>query len=192
MGRQKWKALADFIGKRDEQALDPAALDFTMKPWAKGRRTCLFSGQWSSVCSAAGEKAKKQGMRDCQDGFIYIANAGTSAQILNATKGTVMPKENSEVLIASGLHQFQHGRISKIDTSTSIPFAHIALRGARGQILVTRGAYVPLKYCVEMDAETLSTIEAEAKARRKARRKAEKESIENAAGNSAVKNIDWE
>lgn len=101
-----------------------------------------------------------------------------------------MPAQNSEVLIASGLHQFQHGRIRSIDTATEIPFAHVELRGCRGQLLVTRGAYVPLKYCVELDGETLRVIATEAKARRKARRQAEKEAIA-AAPAPAVADISW-
>lgn len=83
-----------------------------------------------------------------------------------------MSKVNAEVLIHSGMHQFHHGRIESIDTSTEIPFAHVALRGSKGQILTTRGAYVPLKYCAEIDKETCDAVAAARKAAMKARRAA--------------------
>lgn len=101
-----------------------------------------------------------------------------------------MPVQNSEVLITSGLHQFQHGRIESIDTATEIPFAHIALRGSKGQILQRSGAYVPLKYCVELDDETCRQVAAAAKARRKAHRLALKKAEEAAI--LAPQEIDWE
>ena len=52
---------------------------------------------------------------------------------------------NSEVLIHSGMHQWQHGVIERIETATEIPFAQVALRGSKGQVLQRSGAYVPLK-----------------------------------------------
>lgn len=82
--------------------------------------------------------------------------------------------KNAEVLISSGLHQFQHGKIVDIDYSTTIPFAHVALRGSKGQLLVRSGAYVPLKFCAEIDIETANACAASAKAARKARRVARK------------------
>lgn len=78
---KNWIALVDFIGARDDLVLEPAALDFTMKPWASGCRTCLFDRQSAAVCNKAGEKAKKQGMRDCQDGFIYVLAVRDKRQI---------------------------------------------------------------------------------------------------------------
>lgn len=101
-----------------------------------------------------------------------------------------MPVQHSEVLIASGLHQFQHGRIESIDTATEIPFAHVALRGSKGQLLQRSGAYVPLKYCIELDDETCKTLAAEYKAIRKARRLAAKEAEAKAV--VADQPIDWE
>ena len=102
-----------------------------------------------------------------------------------------MPVQNSEVLIAAGLHQFQHGRIASIDTATEIPFAHVELRGAKGQLLVTRGAYVPLKYCVELEPELIRSISAEAKARRKARRQAERAALDAAILASQPRPMSW-
>ena len=84
------------------------------------------------------------------------------------------PTLNSEVLIHSGMHQFQHGRIERIETSTEIPFAQVALRGTKGQLLQRSGAYVPLKYCVELDDETCKEVARQYKAKRKALRDAAK------------------
>lgn len=68
---EKYIALIDWRGPRDAETLDPAKLDFTSKPWSKGCRTCLFSGQWSDVCNKAVALAERAGMRSCEDGFIY-------------------------------------------------------------------------------------------------------------------------
>ena len=73
----------------------------------------------------------------------------------------------AEVLISSGLHQWQHGQIESIDTATQIPFAIVQLRGYGGALLVTKQAYIPLKYCAIFDAEAMR---AEAKSRRKAQK----------------------
>lgn len=81
---------------------------------------------------------------------------------------------NSEVLIHSGMHQWQHGVIEHIETATEIPFAQVALRGSKGQVLQRSGAYVPLKYCVELDKETCDAVAAQYKAARKRLRAAEK------------------
>jgi hypothetical protein len=80
----------------------------------------------------------------------------------------------AEILIHSGLHQFQHGQITSIDTATEIPFAHVRLRGSKGQFLERSGAYVPLKYCIEIDDETAKAMRAAARAVRKQLRAAEK------------------
>lgn len=101
-----------------------------------------------------------------------------------------MPALNAEVLIASGMHQFQHGRIESIETATEIPFAHVALRGSKGQILQRSGAYVPLKYCVELDDETCKAVAAAAKAHRKQLRQAAKAAEKSAA--LAPQPMDWE
>lgn len=82
--------------------------------------------------------------------------------------------KNAEVMIASGLHQFQHGRIASVDYSTTIPFAHVILRGRRGQFLSLSGAYVPLKYCAVIDKGVADACHAAAKAARKVRRAASK------------------
>ena len=88
---------------------------------------------------------------------------------------------NSEVLIHSGMHQWQHGVIERIETATEIPFAQVALRGSKGQVLLRSGAYVPLKYCVELDKETCDAVAKQYKARRKQLRAAAKEAEKVAA-----------
>lgn len=66
-----------------------------------------------------------------------------------------MEKIGDDVMINSGLHQFQHGRIQAIETFTEIPFAHVLLRNKAGKLSkIGNGAYVPLKYCQAIDAET--------------------------------------
>lgn len=81
MAGQNWTALVDFIGPRDEQVLDPAALDFTMKPWSKGCRTCLFSGQWSAVCNRANDLAVKAGLKNCESGVVYVPRVRDKRQL---------------------------------------------------------------------------------------------------------------
>jgi hypothetical protein len=102
-----------------------------------------------------------------------------------------MPVQNSEVLIHSGLHQFQHGRIESIDTSTEIPFAHITLRGKAGQFLVNSGAYVPLKYCVELDEETCKVLSERRKAAMKAARAAARTAAKAEAQQAAPEPMHW-
>lgn len=82
--------------------------------------------------------------------------------------------QNAEIMIACGLHMFQHGRIASIDQATEIPFAHVELRGTKGQLLQRSGAYVPLKYCVEIDSALCDELHAAAKAAKKALRAARK------------------
>lgn len=84
---------------------------------------------------------------------------------------------NNEIMIASGLHQFQHGLITAIDRSTTIPFAHVTLRAKSGEYLKRSGAYVPLKYCVEIGEECANAVRAAAKMARKMRRAAAKEQV---------------
>lgn len=103
-----------------------------------------------------------------------------------------MPVQQSEVLICSGMHQFQHGRIESIDTHTEIPFAHITLRGKAGQFLQRSGAYVPLKYCIEIDEATCKAVNAQMKAARKARRAAAKAAQEAAGAEPKHDAIDWQ
>jgi hypothetical protein len=62
----------------------------------------------------------------------------------------------AEVMIAGGGHQFQHGRVTSVDSkSFTIPFAHVQLRGIRGALLKNRWAFVPAKYLVEFDVEAM-------------------------------------
>jgi hypothetical protein len=76
---------------------------------------------------------------------------------------------NSEVIINSGMHQYQRGRIVDVDTATEIPFAHIALRGSKGQLLQRKAALVPVKYCDEFTKEAAKAARVAMKAERKAR-----------------------
>lgn len=65
-------------------------------------------------------------------------------------------RAGAEVMIAAGGHQFQHGRVSTLDSTTyTIPFAHVQLRGKKGQLLKNRWAFVPAKYLAEFDVETM-------------------------------------
>jgi len=43
-----------------------------------------------------------------------------------------------DVIINSGMHQFQHGRIQAIETATEIPFAHVLLRTKGGRPVESR------------------------------------------------------
>ena len=64
-------------------------------------------------------------------------------------------KEDDYVMINSGMHQFQHGKIQSIENGTQIPFAHVALRNRGGDLYAKgNGAYIPLKYCQVIDEET--------------------------------------
>jgi hypothetical protein len=69
---EKYTALIDWRGPRDAEALDPAALDFTARPHGAGCRGCLFRGQWVAVCNKASELAARAGMKDCEDGVVYV------------------------------------------------------------------------------------------------------------------------
>lgn len=95
----------------------------------------------------------------------------------------------NEIMISSGMHQFQHGRITAIDTATVIPFAHVQLRNRNGELSTIRGAYVPLKYCVEIDQGCTDAFRAAAKEARKARRAALK--ALGVAPAPAAKPINW-
>lgn len=65
----------------------------------------------------------------------------------------------AEVMIAGGGHQFQHGRLASVDSKTfTIPFAHVQLRGVKGQLLKTRWAFVPSKYLVVFDAPAMLKV----------------------------------
>jgi hypothetical protein len=78
----------------------------------------------------------------------------------------------SEVLIHSGLHQWQHGRIVGIDYDTEIRFVHVRLRGKQGQFLERSAAYVPLKYCTELEPELCASLRQAAREATKRMRKA--------------------
>lgn len=94
-----------------------------------------------------------------------------------------------DILIHSGMHQFQHGRIESIDMHTEIPFAHIILRGKGGQFLQKSGAYVPLKYCIELDEETCQAVAEQRKAKMKAARAALRATLKDQEVRDP---IDWE
>jgi hypothetical protein len=96
---------------------------------------------------------------------------------------------NNEIMISSGLHQFQHGQIIKVDAATEIPFAHVRLRNKNGELSKLRGAYVPLKYCVEIGKECAAAVRALAKSARKARLPVIKKITSQALANA--KPLDW-
>lgn len=61
----------------------------------------------------------------------------------------------AEVMIALGGHQFQHGCLVGEDGRFTIPFACVRLRGANGKLLRTRYAFIPSKYLVEFDVDSM-------------------------------------
>lgn len=62
-------ALADYVGAAEP--LDATAVAFVAKP-GTSCRSCVFNGQRSHVCRAAGEEAQRRGVPDCDDGFVYV------------------------------------------------------------------------------------------------------------------------
>lgn len=60
-----------------------------------------------------------------------------------------------EVMIHSGAHRFQHGRVVAEDHSYSIPFTHVQLRGRGGQLMQSKFAFVPSKYICDFDVEQM-------------------------------------
>jgi hypothetical protein len=76
---------------------------------------------------------------------------------------------HSEVFITEGMHQNQHGSIVAIHASTTIPFASIQLRGVSGQLLATRFALVPMKYCRPVDDDVRALIRQLKKVKKAAR-----------------------
>lgn len=61
-------------GRRDPVPLDPASIQFRAQPVP--RQTCagcLFDSQWSKVCYRAGEIARRAGLPDCGQGYVYVA-----------------------------------------------------------------------------------------------------------------------
>lgn len=63
----KWR------GHRDEQELEPEAMQFTERAATRNCAGCVFDGQWAKVCKKAGAVALRAGLRDCEDGVIYVA-----------------------------------------------------------------------------------------------------------------------
>lgn len=59
-------------GKRDPEAVDPAAIQFTTRP-ARSCKNCLFDRQWWTVCEKANAIAEKAGLVGCEKGkVIYV------------------------------------------------------------------------------------------------------------------------
>jgi hypothetical protein len=81
MAGKKWKALADYLGPRDEVALEPAKMDFTSRPNKGDCRACLFATQWSSVCREARDLAKKAGLQDCYQDVVYVPRVRDERQL---------------------------------------------------------------------------------------------------------------
>jgi hypothetical protein len=99
-----------------------------------------------------------------------------------------------EIIVNSGAHQFDAGRITAITTWTEIPFAHVSLHNRDGSYSITRGIYVPLKYCQKIDAETCAEVARLSKEKRKALRAARKAAGPCLASMVAAKNfgqLDW-
>ena len=63
--------LESWRGRRDDQELDPEAMQFGERAAVNKCRGCVFDGQWSKVCMKAAKVAVRAGLRDCDDGFIY-------------------------------------------------------------------------------------------------------------------------
>lgn len=102
-------------------------------------------------------------------------------------------KSHKDVMIASGMHQFQHGEIMKVDNATVIPFAHVRLRNKNGELSKVRGAYVPLKYCVEIGRDCAASVSRARREARKARRLLLKNAaIEPGPALANAKPLDWE
>ncbi len=98
----------------------------------------------------------------------------------------------NEVMISSGLHQFQHGQIIQVDKTTEIPFARIQLRNKDGELSTIRGAYVPLKYCVAIGQDCANAVRAAARSARKARRALLKSAtIQPGPALANAKPLDW-
>lgn len=64
-------AVSDWLGHHGEP-LHPDEIQFVTRP-AKSCRNCLFDGQRAEICNAAARKAGRIGMKDCEDGVIYVA-----------------------------------------------------------------------------------------------------------------------
>lgn len=95
---------------------------------------------------------------------------------MNTTGDTAMLDLTCDVIIMDGLHQYGHGKVIGTVYTTTIPFARINLRGTRGQLLATRFALVPLKYCRPLDDDgraLLKRVKAEKAQARKAARTAD-------------------
>jgi len=71
----KWR------GRRDEQELEPEVMQFTERAAVNKCRGCVFDGQWSKVCKKAGVVAVRSGLRDCEDGVIYVAKEQDPRQL---------------------------------------------------------------------------------------------------------------
>jgi hypothetical protein len=66
---------------------------------------------------------------------------------------------DAEVMIHSGAHRFQHGRVISEDNSFSIPFSHVQLRGKGGRLMQSKFAFVPSKYLCHFDVAALRAQE---------------------------------
>lgn len=66
----KLEDLERWRGKRDEVAIDPTAVEFTARP-CKSCFGCAFDTQSAKVCGIAASEAKKRGLPDCDENFVY-------------------------------------------------------------------------------------------------------------------------
>lgn len=77
---EKWR------GKREEVALDPAAIEFAPQK-RHSCSGCCFEFQWSSTCEKAHQEAVKRSLPPCSDGFIYrmVEHDPRQADLIEAT-----------------------------------------------------------------------------------------------------------
>lgn len=71
-------AIVDFIGAAEP--LNPAHVPFVSRPGATCRG-CLFHGNRSAVCRAAGEEAARRAITDCENGVVYVAPVADNRQL---------------------------------------------------------------------------------------------------------------
>lgn len=62
--------LDEWLGRRGEP-LEPAKIQYVTKPGTSCRK-CIFDGQLAEVCNEAARKAGRLGMKDCEDGVVYV------------------------------------------------------------------------------------------------------------------------
>jgi hypothetical protein len=81
-------ALSDWIGKRDDVALDPARLQFTTAPAGKTCRGCMFDQQGAEVCGQVLSLADRVGLANCdRERVIYVARTDIDPRQIDLIKG---------------------------------------------------------------------------------------------------------